>query len=250
MVKEKQKVVINNPYVKLSREDKRKMERAIAKAKKESKFPTTAQNTIPYRVENPKAQRIADCFKIYITGSLNMFNHRTNVDLNNRVICFNIKRISGKNLKEVAMIILTNFIWNRVSFNRDQRKKTLLDIDEFHLMLRDPETAAYFVEFWKRFRKWGGIPTGLTQNITDLMRSPEIEQIFSNSKFIYMLPQSKMDKDILQEHLNISDEELDYVTQTDSGEGLMFFGDMIVPFKDEFPKGKIYKVLTTKPEEV
>ena len=202
------------------------------------------------KVENPKAQRIADCFKIYITGSLNMFNHRTNVDLNNRVICFNIKRISGKNLKEVAMIILTNFIWNRVSFNRDQRKKTLLDIDEFHLMLRDPETAAYFVEFWKRFRKWGGIPTGLTQNITDLMRSPEIEQIFSNSRFIYMLPQSKRDKDILQEHLNISDEELDYVTQTDSGEGLMFFGDMIVPFKDEFPKGKIYKVLTTKPEEV
>ena len=82
------------------------------------------------------------------------------------------------------------------------------------------------------------------------MRSPEIEQNFSNSKFIYMLPQSKRDKDILQEHLNISDEELDYVTQTDSGEGLMFFGDMIVPFKDEFPKGKIYKVLTTKPEEV
>lgn len=202
------------------------------------------------KLGNPKADRIADCFKIYITGSLNVFNYHTNIDMRNRVICFNIKRLSGK-LKKVALVILTNFIWNRVSINRDAKKKTLLDVDEFHLMLKDPETANYFVEFWKRFRKWGGIPTGLTQNITDVMRSPQIEQIFSNSQFIYMLPQSARDKEILQEHLGISDEEIDYVTQSaDSGEGLMYFGDKVVPFKDEFPKGKIYKVLTTKPEEV
>ena len=202
------------------------------------------------KLGNPKADRIADCFKIYITGSLNVFNYHTNIDMSNRVICFNIKRLSGK-LKKVALVILTNFIWNRVSINRDAKKKTLLDVDEFHLMLKDPETANYFVEFWKRFRKWGGIPTGLTQNITDVMRSPQIEQIFSNSQFIYMLPQSARDKEILQEHLGISDEEIDYVTQSaDSGEGLMYFGDKVVPFKDEFPKGKIYKVLTTKPEEV
>jgi len=117
-------------------------------------------------------------------------------------------------------------------------------------MLRDPQTAAYFVEFWKRFRKWGGIPTGLTQNITDLLKSSQVEQIFQNSEFIYMLPQSKRDKDILEQALNISDAELEFVTDTDSGEGIMKFGNKIVPFKDEFPKGKIYRVLTTKPEEV
>ena len=198
---------------------------------------------------NPKAQRIADCFQIYITGTLNVFNHHTDIDLNNRVVCFNIKRLTA-NLREVALVILINFIWTRVSFNRDQKKKTLLDIDEFHLMLRDPQTAIYFVEFWKRFRKWGGVPTGLTQNVTDLLKSSQIEQIFSNSEFIYMLPQSKRDKDILAEALSISDEELDYVTQTDSGEGLMRFGTMIIPFKDEFPKGKIYDVLTTRPDEM
>lgn len=198
---------------------------------------------------NPKAQRIADCFQIFVTGSLNTFNEYTNVDLYNRVVCFNIKRLTA-NLREIALVILTNFIWNRVSMNRNLSKKTLLDIDEFHLMLRDPQTAAYFVEFWKRFRKWGGVPTGLTQNVTDLLKSSQIEQIFLNSEFIYMLPQSSRDKDILAESLGISDEEIKYVTQTDSGEGLMFFGNKIIPFKDEFPKGKIYNVLTTKPEEV
>ena len=94
------------------------------------------------------------------------------------------------------------------------------------------------------------MPTGLTQNVTDLLNSPQIEQIFSNSDFIYMLPQSKRDRDILAERLGISDEEINFVTQSDSGEGLMFFGNKIVPFKDDFPKGKIYDLLTTKLEEV
>ena len=198
---------------------------------------------------NEKAGRIADCFQLYTTGTLNVFNHTTDIDLNNRVVCFNIKRLS-QNLREVALVILTNFIWNRVTFNRNASKRTLLDIDEFHLMLRDPQTASYFVEFWKRFRKWGGIPTGLTQNVTDLLNSSQIEQIFSNSEFIYMLPQAKKDKDILADRLGISEEELNYVTQTDSGEGLMFFGSKIIPFRDSFPKGLIYNVLTSKPEEV
>jgi type IV secretory pathway VirB4 component len=198
---------------------------------------------------NEKAQRIADCFKIYTTGTLNVFNHITDVDLDNRVVCFNIKNLSS-NLREVALVILTDFIWNKVSFNRNMAHRTLLDIDEFHLMLRDPQTANYFIEFWKRFRKWGGVPTGLTQNVTDLLNSPQIEQIFSNSDFIYMLPQSKRDRDILAERLGISDEEINYVTHSDSGEGLMFFGNKIVPFKDDFPKGKIYDLLTTKLEEV
>ncbi len=198
---------------------------------------------------NPKAKRIAECFKIYVTGSLNVFNNYTNVDLDNRVVCFNTKRLTA-NLREVALVILTNFIWTRVSMNRDEQKKTLLDIDEFHLMLRDPQTAAYFVEFWKRFRKWGGVPTGLTQNVGDFLQSPQVQQIFDNSQFIYILPQSSNDKEVLAKRLNLSEEEQEYLNQTDKGEGLMFFGNKIIPFKDNFPKGKIYKVLTTTPGEV
>ncbi len=199
--------------------------------------------------ENPKAKRIADCFKIYVTGSLNLFNGHTNVDIDNRVVCFNTKDMS-ESLREFAMVIMTNFIWGRVSLNRNLSKKTILDIDEFHLMLKDEQTASYFIEFWKRFRKWGGVPSGLTQNVTDLLKSEKIGEIFKNSEFIYMLPQSKKDRDILIDSLGISEEEAKYITESSSGEGLIRYGKTIVPFKDQFPKGEIYKVLTTKPEEV
>ena len=147
--------------------------------------------------------------------------------------------------------ILTDFIWNRVTFNRNLAHKTLLDIDEFHLMLRDPQTASYFIEFWKRFRKWGGVPTGLTQNVTDLLNSPQIEQIFSNSDFIYMLNQAAADRQILAKQLNISPHQLSYVTHSGEGEGLLFYGNVILPFVDRFPQNtELYKIMTTKLSEV
>ena len=120
--------------------------------------------------EEPEAQRLATSLEIYVTGSLNVFNHRTNVDINNRIVCFDIKEL-GKQLKKIGMLIVQDQVWNRVTINRSAHKSTRYYVDEFHLLLKEEQTAAYSVEIWKRFRKWGGIPTGITQNIKDLLAS-------------------------------------------------------------------------------
>jgi len=123
-------------------------------------------------------------------------------------------------------------------------------MDEFHLLLKDEQTAAYSVEIWKRFRKWGGIPTGITQNVKDLLASREIENIFENSDFIYMLNQAGGDRQILAKQLNISPHQLSFVTNSNEGEGLLFYGNTIIPFKDHFPKDTtLYRIMTTKPNE-
>lgn len=119
------------------------------------------------------------------------------------------------------------------------------------MLLREEQTASYSIEIWKRFRKWGGIPTGLTQNVKDLLASPEIENIFDNTDFILMLNQASGDREILANKLNISLYQLSYVTNSNEGEGLLFYGNTIVPFVDRFPKDtKLYKLMTTKPEEL
>jgi len=112
----------------------------------------------------PEAQHVATALEIYVTGSLNVFNHRTNVNMSNRLVCFDIKEL-GKQLKKLGMLILQDAVWNRVTINRAARKTTWFYIDEFHLLLKEEQTAAYSIEIWKRFRKWGGIPTGITQNV-------------------------------------------------------------------------------------
>lgn len=197
----------------------------------------------------PEAQRIATALEMYVTGSLNVFNHRTNVDMNNRLICFDIKDL-GKQLKKLGMLVVQDCVWNRVTVNRAEHKSTRYYIDEFHLLLKEEQTASYSVEIWKRFRKWGGIPTGLTQNVKDLLASREIENIFENSDFIYMLNQAGGDRQILAKQLNISPHQLSYVTNSGAGEGLIFYGNVIIPFVDKFPKDTmLYKIMTTKPEE-
>lgn len=197
-----------------------------------------------------QAQRIATALEIYVNGSLKVFNHRTNVELNNRIVCFDIKDL-GKQLKKLGMLIVQDQVWNRVTINRAAHKSTRYYIDEFHLLLKEEQTAAYSVEIWKRFRKWGGIPTGITQNIKDLLASREIENIFENSDFIYMLNQAAGDRQILAKQLNISPHQLSYVTNSGEGEGLIFYGSTIIPFKDKFDKSlRLYKLLTTKPSEM
>lgn len=142
-------------------------------------------------------------------------------------------------------------VWNRVTINRNAKKNTRYYIDEFHLLLKEEQTAAYSVEIWKRFRKWGGIPTGITQNIKDLLASREIENIFENSDFIYMLNQASGDRQILAKQLNISPFQLSYVTNSNEGEGLLFYGNTIIPFKDKFDTSlKLYGLMTTKPNEI
>ena len=196
-----------------------------------------------------EAQRIAAALELYVTGSLNVFNHRTNVELTNRLVCFNIKEL-GKQLKQLGMLVIQDQVWNRVTVNRAAGKTTRYYVDEFHLLLKG-ELASWSVEIWKRFRKWGGIPTGITQNIKDLLASREIENIFENSDFIYMLNQAAGDRQILAKQLNISPHQLSYVTHSSEGEGLLFYGNVILPFVDHFPKDtELYGIMTTKPQEV
>ncbi len=199
--------------------------------------------------EETEAKRIATALEIYVKGSLNVFNHRTNVDINNRLVCFDIKEL-GKQLKKIGMLVVQDQVWNRVTINRSEHRSTRYYIDELHLLLKEEQTAAYTVEIWKRFRKWGGIPTGITQNVKDLLSSREIENIFENSDFIYMLNQAGGDRQILAKQLNISPHQLSFVTNSNEGEGLLFYGNTIIPFKDKFPKEtKLYAIMTTKPHE-
>jgi type IV secretory pathway VirB4 component len=196
--------------------------------------------------EEPEAKFVATALEIYVSGSLNVFNHRTNVDINNRIVCFDIKDL-GKQLKKIGMLIVEDAVWGRVSANRELGKSTRYYIDEMHLLLREDQTAAYTVEIWKRFRKWGGMPTGITQNIKDLLASREIENIFENSDFILMLNQAVGDRSILAKQLNISPHQLSYVTHSGEGEGLIFYGNVILPFVDRFPKETmLYQVINTK----
>ena len=199
--------------------------------------------------EEKEAQYIATALEIYVTGSLNVFNHRTNVNIESRAVSYDIKEL-GKQLKKIGMLIVQDQVWNRVTVNREAHKSTRYYIDEMHLLLREEQTAAYTVEIWKRFRKWGGIPTGITQNVKDLLSSREVENIFENSDYVYMLNQASGDRQILAKQLNISPHQLSYVTHSGEGEGLLFYGSTILPFVDRFPKNtELYRIMTTKLQE-
>ena len=200
--------------------------------------------------EEKEARRVATALEIYVKGSLNLFNHRTNVDIQNRLVCYDIKEL-GKQLKKLGMLIVQDQVWGRVTANHSAGKTTRYYMDEFHLLLKEEQTAAYSVEIWKRFRKWGGIPTGITQNVKDLLSSREVENIFENSDFVYMLNQAAGDRQILAQQLNISPHQLSYVTHSGEGEGLLFYGNVILPFVDRFPTDlELYKIMTTKLSEV
>ena len=199
--------------------------------------------------DEKEAQYLATALEIYVTGSLNVFNHRTNVNIHSRVVSYDIKEL-GKQLKKIGMLIVQDQVWNRVTVNREAHKSTRYYIDEMHLLLKEEQTAAYTVEIWKRFRKWGGIPTGITQNVKDLLSSREVENIFENSDYVYMLNQASGDRQILAKQLNISNHQLSYVTHSSEGEGLLFYGSTILPFVDRFPKDtRLYAIMTTKPQE-
>ena len=202
------------------------------------------------RQEEKEARHIATALEIYVSGSLNVFNGQTNVDISNRIVCYDIKEL-GKQLKKLGMLIVQDQVWGRVTANRSLGRSTRYYVDEFHLLLKEEQTAAYSVEIWKRFRKWGGIPTALTQNVKDLLASREVENILENSDFIYMLNQAGGDREILARQLGISPHQLSYVTHSGEGEGLLFYGNVILPFVDRFPKDTgLYRILTTKPGEV
>lgn len=186
----------------------------------------------------------------YTQGTLSYFNHRSNVDINSRMVCFDLKKMDG-NQRDLTMLIIQDMIWGRVAANREMGRATRVYIDEFHLLLRAPTTAAYSVEIYKRFRKWGGLPCGITQNIKDLFRSPEIQNILDTTNFIAMLNQSGDDARLLAEHLELSVEEENYIKSGEAGKGLIWVEGAKVPFEDDFPRNTLcYRVMTTKPEEM
>ena len=149
------------------------------------------------------------------------------------------------------MLVVQDQVWNRVTINRAAHKSHPLLHRRDAPASEEEQTAAYTVEIWKRFRKWGGIPTGITQNVKDLLSSREVENIFENSDFVYMLNQAGGDRQILAKQLGISPHQLSYVTHSGEGEGLLFYGSTILPFVDHFPKNtELYRIMTTKPQEV
>jgi type IV secretory pathway VirB4 component len=198
------------------------------------------------RMPEAEAQRVATALEIYVHGSLNVFNHRTNVHLRNRLVCIDLKEL-GKQLRKLGMLIVQDQVWNRVTENRAQKRSTRYYMDEMHLLLKEEQTAAYSIEIWKRFRKWGGIPTGITQNVKDLLASREVENIFENSDFIYLLAQAAGDREILGKALGISPSQMSYVTNAEAGEGLILYGGVILPFADRFPADStLYRIMSTK----
>ena len=196
-----------------------------------------------------EAQRVAAALELYVHGSLSVFNNRTNVNVSNRIVCFDIKQL-GKQLKKLGMLIIQDQVWNRVTRNRAAKKATRYYMDEFHLLFKEPQTAAYSAEIYKRFRKWGGMPTGITQNAKELLESVEIANILENSDFLLLLNQAAGDREILARQLNISPKQMAYVTHSEAGEGLIFFGSVILPFVDKFPTNTtLYKIMSTRLSE-
>lgn len=201
------------------------------------------------QTETVEGNELASSLELYVHGSLNVFNNRTTIQPDNRLICFNIKEL-GSNLRQLGMLVLQDHVWNKVTTNRNIRN-TWYYMDEFHVLLEEEQTSEYSVEFWKRFRKWGGVPTGITQNVKDILSSPKIETILENSDFIYLLNQATGDRQILQQKLEISDYQSSYITNSNEGEGLIIYDGDILPFKDKFPKNNsLYPVMTTKPDEI
>lgn len=197
----------------------------------------------------PEAKRLATALEIYVCGSLNVFNHPTNVDLNSRVVCLDLKQL-GAGLRTIAMLIMQDLVWSKVSQNFAQHIATWCYFDEFHQLLADELTASYCVTIWKMLRKKGCIPSALTQNVKDFLASRAVENILENSDFMVMLSQAQGDRQILAKQLGISPHQLSYVTHSGSGEGLLFFGNVTIPFVDRFPQNtEIYRLLTTKPED-
>lgn len=186
----------------------------------------------------------------YVTGSSNLFNHSTNVDINNRLVCFDINGL-GEQLKMSAMCIIENHIWHRVRKNRDIGKNTRYYMDEFHLFLREEQTAAYALEIFKRFRKYGGIPTGVTQNVRDIVNNPSADTLVANSEYIVILKHKDEDARILQQILGIPQQSMKYITNNAKGSGILFFGGTLIPFEDNFPDNNIvYDAITTKLSDI
>ena len=196
-----------------------------------------------------EAQNLALSLERYVKGSLDIFSHRTNVNVNNRFVVYDIKDI-GEGLKELGLQITLDNIWNKMIDNHRKGKKTWIYIDEFYLMMQKPTSANYIQQIWKRSRKWNGRPCAITQNVEDMLKSEQARTVINNCNMIIMLGQSAINKQQLSSMLNISPMEQKYISSAKPGRGLIRIGEDLIPMDDSFPKDtKLYKILTTNPNE-
>lgn len=196
-----------------------------------------------------EGKELATCLELFATGSLNVFAHKTNVNTNSRIISYNIYGL-GKQLKPMGLLVITDAMINRVADNYKKGKRTHIFIDEIHVLFENEYSCAFFNSAWRQFRKRNAYPTAITQNVEYLLASVDASTMLSNSEFIVMLNQASQDRKKLSELLNISDEQLSYITNANSGCGLIRYGSSLVPFINQFPKDtKLYKLMTTKPGE-
>lgn len=198
--------------------------------------------------QEKEAKALALKLEIFTDGSLDAFAHETNVDVDNRIVSYNIFKL-GKQLKTMGLLVITDAMINRVNENFIKGKKTHIFIDEFHVVFENEQSAAFFNSAWKQFRKRDAYPTGITQNVEYLLDSVEASTMLSNSEFVVMLNQAYQDREKLGRLLNISDEQMSYITNAQSGCGLIKYGGILVPFVNKMPKGLLYDLNTTKPSD-
>jgi type IV secretory pathway VirB4 component len=199
--------------------------------------------------DEPEAKELALSLELFTTGSLNAFAHPTNVDVSNRMIVYDICDL-GKSLKTMGLLVVTDAILNRVTENWRNGKRTHVFIDEFHVLFENEHSASFFNNAWRRFRKRDAFPTAITQNVEYLLDSVLASTMLSNSEFIIMLNQAASDRARLAKLLNISEEQMSYITHADAGCGLIRYGSALVPFVNRFPKNtELYRLMTTKPTE-
>lgn len=196
------------------------------------------------------AMQLADMLEIYVTGSLDLFAYRTNVEYHKRFVVFDIKDV-GATMKSMALLVVLDNIWNRIVAGRKEGRYTWFFIDEIYLLFKTQSSAEFLRNLYKRARKYYGLPTGITQNVSDLLEDDTARTMISNCEYIQMLNQAPLDRGQLAELLNISDSQLEFVTNSDPGQGLIYNGNVIVPFVNKLPKDtKEYQAMTTRPDEV
>jgi type IV secretory pathway VirB4 component len=201
------------------------------------------------RQAEPEAKDVALAIELFTSGSLNTFAKLTNVDTDNRILCYDIRDL-GKQLLPIGMLVVLDSIFNRVVKNRQKGRNTWIFADEIYLLFQHEYSANFLFTLWKRVRKYGACATGCTQNVEDLLQSHTARAMLANSEFLIMLNQAPTDRMELAKLLNISDNQLSYITNVDSGRGLLKCAGAIVPFMDIFPKNtRLYQLLTTKPNE-
>ena len=197
----------------------------------------------------PEAKQIALSMELFTTGSLDIFGQHSTVDLDKRVVVFDIHGL-GAQLKPTGLLVITDTILNRVTLNWKRGKRTHVFIDEFHVVFENEFSASFFNSAWRQFRKRNAYPTAITQNVEYLLDSVQASTMLSNSEFVVMLNQAASDREKLAKLLNISNEQLSYITNADAGCGLIKYGSALVPFVNRFPKDtKLYSLMTTRPGE-